>query len=671
MRDSGTDLSTERRRLPLSFLLSLALHALLLSLTFGGQGFGLPHFAFPWQARWAEAPELRVMLQQTPVALAEQASATGDVVAPATIADMALPPTSSVQTVTLDQTRMASSAPTQLQSRPEDASLPKVAAKTRPHANTKPDLTTDTISAQAPLPPESTDVALTTPRSEVAVLSIDKSDEPVFFVPPPPPTPSPLPPATSTGPSPEFKMADAQTASELEQKSTEPQMQEPGVAPTEPDLSEQMLQRQAEQLTLARRKAEQREATRQEAARAEVMRLDAERQEAARVAAAMLEAERQDAARQEAARIEAERHELARLAAAKLAAQRDEAIRLEAARAEATRQKAARAEAARLEAERQDAIRIAAERVEAQRQEASRREAARIEAERQEVDRLTAAKLAAQREEAARLEALRAEAARLDAEQKEAARMAAAKLEGQRQDAARQEAARIEAERQELARLAAAQMAAQREEAARLDAARAEAARLDAERQEAARIAAAKLEAQRQESARQEAARVLAEKEEDARRDARRRAMGRQLDEEAARREAAATATRATSQLPLSLSTARRVRLWGRADANADLVQYAEAWARKIQLNTSADTIRELAKRPHTKPMVTVAIRSDGSVESITFVVSSGVPEIDETIRGIVQGLVPYEAFPRALAREYDVVEIRRTWHFDMAVQLY
>ncbi|HQR22377.1 MAG TPA: TonB C-terminal domain-containing protein [Burkholderiaceae bacterium] len=83
------------------------------------------------------------------------------------------------------------------------------------------------------------------------------------------------------------------------------------------------------------------------------------------------------------------------------------------------------------------------------------------------------------------------------------------------------------------------------------------------------------------------------------------------------------------------------------------------------------DMIREAAKRPHRDPMVTVAVRSDGSVESVTFVVSSGVAEIDAAIRRIVESQVPYQAFPPALAREYDVIEIRRMWHFDVAVRLY
>jgi TonB family protein len=118
------------------------------------------------------------------------------------------------------------------------------------------------------------------------------------------------------------------------------------------------------------------------------------------------------------------------------------------------------------------------------------------------------------------------------------------------------------------------------------------------------------------------------------------------------------------------LSSGRRVRLWGRTDPNAELVQYAEAWARKIQFNTVVEAIRDVVKRPHTPSMVTVAVRSDGSVEAVTFVVSSGVAEIDEAIRRIVENHRPYPAFPRALARDFDVIEIRRTWFFDSGVRL-
>jgi TonB family protein len=83
------------------------------------------------------------------------------------------------------------------------------------------------------------------------------------------------------------------------------------------------------------------------------------------------------------------------------------------------------------------------------------------------------------------------------------------------------------------------------------------------------------------------------------------------------------------------------------------------------------DMVREAAKERHTDPLVTVAVRSDGSVESVTFVQSSGVAAIDEAIRRVVQSQTPYPAFPPGLAREWDVIEIRRTWHFDTAIRMY
>ena len=175
---------------------------------------------------------------------------------------------------------------------------------------------------------------------------------------------------------------------------------------------------------------------------------------------------------------------------------------------------------------------------------------------------------------------------------------------------------------------------------------------MGAARIEAARLAALQAEAARYEEKREE----------------RLKAIGRQLNEEADRRDAAATAA---SRLGPSASTVRRGRLFGRTDSNAELILYAEAWMRKIQLNMTFDMVREAAKQAHADPMVTVAIRSDGSVESVVFVRSSGVPAIDEAIRQVIQSQANYPAFSAGLLRDYDVVEIRRTWQFDMAVRLY
>jgi TolA protein len=332
-----------------------------------------------------------------------------------------------------------------------------------------------------------------------------------------------------------------------------------------------------------------------------------------------------------------------------------------------------------------EAARLAAAELEAQRQEvepqeeAARVEAARREAERQEAAQRAAAQEAQRQEVARQEEAARVETARREAESQEAAQRAAAQ-EAQRQEVARQEetarveSARREAERQEAARLAAAQQEAQRQEVARQEAARQEAARQEAARQEAARQEAAQREAARrdaarQEAERQEAARVEAQ-EAAARREAALRAIGRQLDEEAARRQAATASADPSRSLPPPW-TLRRYRLLGRTDPNQDIILYAEAWERKIQLNMTFDMVREAVKQPHTDPMVKVAIRSDGSVESVTFVVSSGVAAIDDAIQRVIDSQKPYRVFPPSLAREYDVIEIRRTWYFDMAIRLH
>jgi len=303
------------------------------------------------------------------------------------------------------------------------------------------------------------------------------------------------------------------------------------------------------------------------------------------------------------------------------------------------------------------------------RQEALRAEAAQLEARRREAARQATARQEAAQQEAARQETARA-AAREEAERQEAARQSAARQEAARQEAAqqnaaRQEAARVEAERGEAAKQAAARQDAERQEAARQQAARQEAAQQDAARQDAARLDAAGQEAARADAARREAARAA-----EAQREERLRAIGRQLNEEADRRKAA-EAAREASNLPSSWSTARRGRIFGRSDTNAELVLYAEAWSRKIELNMTFDAVREAVKQPHTDPVVMVAIRSDGSVESVSFVRSSGVAAIDEAVRSIVQSQANYPAFQPALAREYDVVEIRRTWRFDMAIRLY
>jgi outer membrane biosynthesis protein TonB len=310
------------------------------------------------------------------------------------------------------------------------------------------------------------------------------------------------------------------------------------------------------------------------------------------------------------------------MAAAQREATRQERLRREAAQAE----QAAKEASARLDAERQELAR----QEQSKQEEKAREEAARIEAIRLEQARQ--AQLALQRQERARQEAVQ------QAVQQEQAKQA--QLEAQRLDAQRQEALRQEqANQAEKARQAAEKMAQERA--------------ADAARQEAA-----KQEQVRKDQVLRDKARQEAEREE------RLKAIGRQLDLEAAQRDAASRST-----LP-SASTLRRGWLFGRADANRDLVLYAEAMSKKIEMNMTLESIRGLIKQPYQRPTVTIAVRSDGTVEKVTFVTSSGVAAIDDAVRKIIASQAPYGVFPPSLARKYDVIEIRRTWIFDIAIRL-
>ena len=72
--------SHQGRRLNISLLLSLLFHALLLSLTFGGQEFGLPGFALPWRGSESRCLICRVELHRRGAPTRSQPSVSRPVV---------------------------------------------------------------------------------------------------------------------------------------------------------------------------------------------------------------------------------------------------------------------------------------------------------------------------------------------------------------------------------------------------------------------------------------------------------------------------------------------------------------------------------------------------------------------------------------------------------------
>ena len=337
-----------------SLLLSLLIHGLLLSLTFGGQGLGLPSLGFPWQERRVEVPELRLVLVPAPVTRA--VTAVDSVAGPTQQASIE-PPVAGGRA----PTPPASPAPLRGRAleivpaaKPErNAVAPAAPAK----ASTRPDESRHAVPAKIP---------------KTTAIDVAPSGRPKLVVPTVPTGPDVITAAPNAS-SPETVMPAHRDPGDLARERIGQDVRERAAA----------LAKQADQLEAARVEAAKREADlREEAARVEAARVEAKREEAAQLAAARLEAERQEAARQEvAARIEAARRAAAQLEAERLLATRQEAARVEAARAaqlEAERQEAARQEAAaRIEATRRAAAQLEAERRPAVRQEAAPVEAAR------------------------------------------------------------------------------------------------------------------------------------------------------------------------------------------------------------------------------------------------------------------------------------------------------
>jgi len=69
-------------------------------------------------------------------------------------------------------------------------------------------------------------------------------------------------------------------------------------------------------------------------------------------------------------------------------------------------------------------------------------------------------------------------------------------------------------------------------------------------------------------------------------------------------------------------------------------------------------------------PLVSVAVRSDGSIDEVVILRSSGRQDTDEAIRRIVHLNARYAAFPPNVAARFDVIEIRRIWTFAETLKL-
>ncbi|MFZ6846259.1 TonB family protein [Undibacterium sp. RuTC16W] len=118
------------------------------------------------------------------------------------------------------------------------------------------------------------------------------------------------------------------------------------------------------------------------------------------------------------------------------------------------------------------------------------------------------------------------------------------------------------------------------------------------------------------------------------------------------------------------MTKSRRRSFLGSEDKEFPVRMYVESWRQKIERNGNLNYSQVAKDKARGDPVVTVIIRSDGSVEDVVINRSSGRADLDEAVRRIVRVNARYAAFPPNIALKYDVIEIRRVWNFDETLKI-
>ncbi len=117
-------------------------------------------------------------------------------------------------------------------------------------------------------------------------------------------------------------------------------------------------------------------------------------------------------------------------------------------------------------------------------------------------------------------------------------------------------------------------------------------------------------------------------------------------------------------------SRPRRKNLGARAEEYR-FARYMEDWRMKIERVGNLNYPEEAKqKKLYGNLTLTVHIRADGSLQGVEVDRSSGSKILDEAAKNIVKLASPYAAFPEDIRRDYDILDITRTWTFTRADQL-
>jgi len=98
---------------------------------------------------------------------------------------------------------------------------------------------------------------------------------------------------------------------------------------------------------------------------------------------------------------------------------------------------------------------------------------------------------------------------------------------------------------------------------------------------------------------------------------------------------------------------------------------YRDAWRKKVERIGNLNYPEEARRQGlYGSLRVLVIIRSNGSIERMNILESSGQPVLDKAALNIVRLAAPFAPFTGELAANYDQVEIIRTWRFERGDRL-
>lgn len=98
--------------------------------------------------------------------------------------------------------------------------------------------------------------------------------------------------------------------------------------------------------------------------------------------------------------------------------------------------------------------------------------------------------------------------------------------------------------------------------------------------------------------------------------------------------------------------------------------RYVEDWRLKVERIGTLNYPEAARGKLYGSLLLSVTIRSDGSVERVEINRSSGHRILDDAARRIVQMAGPYAPFPPDIRRDTDLLEITRSWYFTSGDQL-